>query len=102
MSRAIRYQGVVIRDNHILLLKHQEHAGRYYWVIPGGGREVGETEEACVQREMLEKLRVWSSRCPEELARASRRPARRWQWQMNRRGCTRQIRGCASYRRPVG
>lgn len=58
MSRDIRYQGVVIRDDRILLLKHQEHAGRYYWVIPGGGREAGETEEVCVQREMLEETHL--------------------------------------------
>ena len=58
MSRAIRYQGVVIRDDHILMLKHQEHAGRFYWVLPGGGREADETEEACVQREMLEETHL--------------------------------------------
>lgn len=59
MSRDIRYQGVVIRDDHILLLKHREHAtGRSYWVIPGGGRDENETEEACVQREMLEETHL--------------------------------------------
>ena len=59
MSRVIRYQGVVIRDDHILLVKHREHAtGRSYWVIPGGGREDNETEEACVQREMLEETHL--------------------------------------------
>jgi ADP-ribose pyrophosphatase YjhB (NUDIX family) len=59
MRRIIRYQGVVIRDNHILLVKHREHAtGRSYWVIPGGGREDNETEEACVQREMLEETHL--------------------------------------------
>jgi 8-oxo-dGTP pyrophosphatase MutT (NUDIX family) len=45
----------------LLLIKHREHTtGRAYWVIPGGGQEAGETEEACVQREMWEEtgLRV--------------------------------------------
>jgi 8-oxo-dGTP pyrophosphatase MutT (NUDIX family) len=56
MSRLIRYQGAIIRDDQILLILHREHStGRAYWVIPGGGRELGETEEACVQREMLEE-----------------------------------------------
>lgn len=55
MSR-IRYQGAIIRNDHILLIKHREHqGGRVYWIIPGGGREEGETEEACVQREMMEE-----------------------------------------------
>jgi ADP-ribose pyrophosphatase YjhB (NUDIX family) len=59
MSRVIRYQGVVIRDDHILLVKHREHAtGRSYWIIPGGGREDNETEEACVQREILEETHL--------------------------------------------
>ena len=56
MSREIRYQGAILQHNRILLIQHREHiGGRAYWVIPGGGREPGETEEACVEREMLEE-----------------------------------------------
>ena len=56
MPRITRYQGAIIRDHHILLIKHTEHAdGRSYWVIPGGGIEPDESEELCVQREMLEE-----------------------------------------------
>lgn len=56
MKRHTRYQGAIVRDHHILLIAHREHAtGRTYWVIPGGGIEPGETEEACVRREMLEE-----------------------------------------------
>ena len=56
MTLSIRYQGAIIRDHHILLLKQIEHAsGRSYWQIPGGGIEPDETEEQCVQREMLEE-----------------------------------------------
>lgn len=56
MLRHTRYQGAIIRDHHILLLLHREHhGGRSYWVIPGGGREAGESEEGCVQREMWEE-----------------------------------------------
>ncbi len=56
MLRHTRYQGVVIRDQHILLISHQEHAsGKIYWAIPGGGIEPGESEEECVRREMQEE-----------------------------------------------
>jgi 8-oxo-dGTP pyrophosphatase MutT (NUDIX family) len=52
----IRYQGAIMRGNHILLIKHREHkSGRAYWIIPGGGRESGESEEECVRREMYEE-----------------------------------------------
>ena len=57
--RHIRYQGSIIQDDKILLIRHTEHAsGRSYWVIPGGGREAGETEIACVMREMLEETNL--------------------------------------------
>jgi 8-oxo-dGTP pyrophosphatase MutT (NUDIX family) len=56
VTGSIRYQGAIIRDHHILLLKQVEHAsGRSYWQIPGGGIEPDESEEQCVQREMLEE-----------------------------------------------
>ena len=59
MNRITRYQGAIIRDHHLLLIKHHEFAsGRDYWVIPGGGREDGETEEQCVQREMKEETNL--------------------------------------------
>jgi ADP-ribose pyrophosphatase YjhB (NUDIX family) len=56
VHRSIRYQGAVIHDHHILLLKQIEHAsGRSYWLLPGGRMEPYETEERCVQREVLEE-----------------------------------------------
>jgi hypothetical protein len=49
MIRSVRYQGAIILSDHILLVQHSEHAsGRIYWLLPGGGREEGESEEACV------------------------------------------------------
>jgi 8-oxo-dGTP pyrophosphatase MutT (NUDIX family) len=55
-SRIIRYQGAIIRDQHILLIKQIEYAsGHSYWLIPGGGIKPDETEEICVQREMQEE-----------------------------------------------
>lgn len=57
--RQIRYQGAIIQDDKLLLIRHTEHAsGRSYWVIPGGGREAGETEMACVMREMREETNL--------------------------------------------
>ena len=56
MTHSIRYQGAIIQDHHILLIKQTDHVrGRSYWLIPGGGIEQYETEEQCVQREMLEE-----------------------------------------------
>lgn len=57
--RHTRYQGAIIQDDKILLIRHTEHgSGRSYWVIPGGGREDGETEVACVAREMWEETNL--------------------------------------------
>lgn len=58
MFRHTRYQGVFLRDDHILLIRHEEYGGRTYWLLPGGGIEAGETEEECVIREMREELGV--------------------------------------------
>jgi ADP-ribose pyrophosphatase YjhB (NUDIX family) len=56
MPRIIRYQGAIVKDDHVLLLRHLEHGtGRSYWLFPGGGIEDGETEEQCVSREMFEE-----------------------------------------------
>lgn len=57
--RHTRYQGAIVQDDKMLLIRHTEHeSGRSYWVIPGGGRDVGETEMACVRREMLEETNL--------------------------------------------
>jgi 8-oxo-dGTP diphosphatase len=59
MQRTIRYQGAVIRDDHILLIQHRHHGdGRSYWLLPGGGLEGEETPEACVQREVREETHL--------------------------------------------
>jgi 8-oxo-dGTP diphosphatase len=59
MSRIVRYQGAIWHNHHLLLIKHRENAtGHSYWVIPGGGIEVDEDEEACVRREMHEETHL--------------------------------------------
>jgi 8-oxo-dGTP pyrophosphatase MutT (NUDIX family) len=55
-ERKIRYQGAVVQGSRVLLIQHREHAsGSSYWLLPGGGREEGESEEACVVRELSEE-----------------------------------------------
>lgn len=57
--RHTRYQGAIIRDEHILLIQHHFYADdARYWLIPGGGLEPDETEEACVAREMREETHL--------------------------------------------
>ncbi len=59
-KRVCRYQAAIVReDDHILLIQHREHVGgRTYWVVPGGGIEDGEAEEACVCREAKEETNL--------------------------------------------
>ncbi len=59
MNRHTRYQGAILQNHRILLIRHLEHdTGRSYWIFPGGGIESGETEEGCVQREMKEETNL--------------------------------------------
>lgn len=56
MSRITRYQGAVILNDQILLIKHRHYEdGFEYWLLPGGGMEEGETEKECVKREIKEE-----------------------------------------------
>ncbi len=56
MPRDIRYQGAIVRDDHLLLIRHRMDAdGRTYWILPGGGLEPRESPEDCVRREMKEE-----------------------------------------------
>lgn len=59
MARHTRYQGLIIQDHKILLIEHTRLSdGLYYWVLPGGGIEAGETEGECVVREMKEETNL--------------------------------------------
>jgi ADP-ribose pyrophosphatase YjhB (NUDIX family) len=50
----VRAQVVLLRDDHILLVRHS-HADRAYWVLPGGAVEPEEDIEAAAVREVLEE-----------------------------------------------
>jgi 8-oxo-dGTP pyrophosphatase MutT (NUDIX family) len=59
LNRVTRYQGAIIKDHQILMIKHREHeTGRAYWIFPGGGIHPDETEEECVKREMKEETNL--------------------------------------------
>jgi len=50
-----RSRAIIIRNHHIALIKRQRN-DRTYYVIPGGGREPGETPEQTAVRESFEEL----------------------------------------------
>ena len=55
-GHSIRYQGAIIDQDQILLIRWREaDPERSFWVIPGGGREPGESVEKCIVREMHEE-----------------------------------------------
>jgi ADP-ribose pyrophosphatase YjhB (NUDIX family) len=57
--RDVRYQAAVVRDDHVLLLKVFDRAdGVEFWLLPGGGREPGEGETECLQREVREETHL--------------------------------------------
>lgn len=59
MPRHTRYEGVIVREDQLLLIRHLHHdSGRTYWLFPGGGIEAGESDEECLRREMLEETNL--------------------------------------------
>jgi adenosine deaminase len=51
-----RCRGAIVRGREVLLIQHQHSdTGHSYWWFPGGGCELGESDEACVVREVLEE-----------------------------------------------
>jgi ADP-ribose pyrophosphatase YjhB (NUDIX family) len=51
----IRVAGVLIKDNQILLVRHEKNA-KSYWLLPGGGVDFGETAEEALIREFKEEV----------------------------------------------
>lgn len=59
LPREIRYQGAIVKDDYILLIRYREYeTDRTYWLFPGGGIEPGESAEDCVRREMYEETHL--------------------------------------------
>jgi len=52
-----RVCAAIMRDGHILLVRHQ-HDRRDYWTLPGGGIEAGEHPEQAVLREVGEEVKL--------------------------------------------
>jgi len=50
-----RVNGVLIKDNQILLIKHRMAEGRYFWNVPGGGMKYGSNAIDNLKREFLEE-----------------------------------------------
>jgi len=58
VKRVVRYQGAVVRDGHLLLVRQRFGSEYECWNVPGGGREDDETEEQCVVREIKEETNL--------------------------------------------
>lgn len=59
LKREIRYQGAVVKDDHLLLIRYREpETDHTFWLFPGGGIEPGESAEECVRREMVEETNL--------------------------------------------
>lgn len=57
-ARDIRYQAAVVDGTRLLMLHCVPRNEPGFWVLPGGGREPGESETACVARELREEACV--------------------------------------------
>src|SRR6185295_19384175 len=51
----IRAAGILVKDDQILLVRHEKN-GKSYWLIPGGGVDFGESVEAALKREFQEEV----------------------------------------------
>jgi len=56
--RDTRLQAAIVREGRLLLVLCTPPDERPFWVLPGGGREAGESDAAAVAREVWEELGV--------------------------------------------
>lgn len=58
-NRLVRCQGVVLKKDSILILEHFNNIrNEKFWLLPGGGMELGESEEECLHRELKEETNL--------------------------------------------
>jgi 8-oxo-dGTP diphosphatase len=57
MEPRLRVSAILVWQNRILLCR-QEKPGKEYWLLPGGGVDVGETLLEALRRELREELGV--------------------------------------------
>jgi lincosamide nucleotidyltransferase len=56
VERSYRVEGVITDGEKVLIIKHSGNDGRPdEWLLPGGGKVAGESDEAAVKREVLEE-----------------------------------------------
>ncbi len=53
----IRVSAILRREGRLLLCRH-EKAGREYWLLPGGGVNLGESLAQALQRELAEEVGI--------------------------------------------
>lgn len=51
----VRVNGILIEDNKILMIKHKMGEGRYFWNVPGGGMDYGQSAIENLKREFNEE-----------------------------------------------
>jgi 8-oxo-dGTP diphosphatase len=51
----IRAAGILLKENQILLVRHEKN-GKSYWLLPGGGVDFGESVEEALTREFREEV----------------------------------------------
>lgn len=50
----VRVAGILVEDKNVLLIK-QSKGDKFYWLLPGGGLDYGESFEQCLEREFMEE-----------------------------------------------
>jgi 8-oxo-dGTP diphosphatase len=58
MEPRLRVSALLRWQNRVLLCR-QEKPGKEYWLLPGGGVDIGETLVAALRRELGEELGLW-------------------------------------------
>lgn len=57
-ARDVRLQAAILQGRHLLLVRCVLPDGQAFWILPGGGRELGESDEEAVAREVREEVLV--------------------------------------------